>query len=160
VGEQPGDREDVEGRPFVGPAGAVLARAIERSGLDRDQVFLTNAVKHFKWEARGKRRLHKGPSRTEIAACRYWLEEELALLQPRVTVALGATAGSSLFGPAFRVGQSRGRILQAEVGGWSGTVVATIHPSAVLRAKDAAVKEELTGQLVEDLRRAGEVAAG
>jgi DNA polymerase len=154
VGEQPGDQEDRAGRPFVGPAGRLLDRALEEGGVDRDGVYLTNAVKHFKWEERGKRRLHKTPSRTEVVACRLWLEGELAAVDPDVVVSLGATAGASLLGPSFRVGRQRGAPLEAAVGEWSGLVLPTIHPSAILRVPEEDDREEAMAGFVADLKKA------
>ncbi len=133
VGEQPGDQEDKAGKPFVGPAGKLLDRALEEAGIERSQTYVTNAVKHFKWQARGKRRIHQKPTWSEQAACRPWLEAELAVLGPRVVVPLGATAGQSLLGRDFRVTRDRGRPLESDL---AEHVVATIHPSAVLRADD------------------------
>jgi uracil-DNA glycosylase len=159
VGEQPGDAEDKQGRPFVGPAGKLLDRALHDSGIRREDAYVTNAVKHFKWEPRGKRRIHQRPSGSEIKACRYWLEAELGAIGPRVVVALGATAGVSLFGSRFRVGEHRGQVEEAEVGPWKGLVVSTIHPSAVLRAPDPAARESAYGGLVADLTLAGQAAA-
>jgi uracil-DNA glycosylase len=153
VGEEPGDVEDKQGRPFVGPAGRVLDRALAESGISRQRAYLTNAVKHFKWTESGKRRLHQPPNRTEIVACRPWLDEELATVGPTVVVALGATAGSALVGPQFRVGQRRGKPEPLEVGRWRGTLVSTIHPSAVLRSDPQARAEAYDG-LVADLRLA------
>lgn len=152
VGEQPGDREDREGRPFVGPAGELLDRALEASALPREELYVTNAVKHFKWTARGQRRIHATPTRAEVVACRPWLEGELEVVGPEVVLALGATAGKALLGGGFRVGADRGRPLPAEVGGWAGPVVGTIHPSAVLRAPDPAAREQAFAGLVADLR--------
>jgi len=149
VGEQPGDHEDREGRPFVGPAGRVLDDALRDADILRDAVYLTNAVKHFKWKPRGKRRIHDRPNRMEIVACHRWLAAELDVIEPSVIVALGAVAGESLFGPAFRVGASRGRVL--ELG--TTPVVATYHPSAVLRAT-VPDRDAIYGGLVDDLRRA------
>jgi DNA polymerase len=131
VGEQPGDREDIEGHPFVGPAGHLLDRALEEAGVDRAQVYVTNAVKHFKWEPAGKRRLHKKPNSREILACKPWLEAEIDLVQPEMIVALGATAAQTLMGSDFRVTASRGRIL---AGPAARPFLATVHPSSVLRA--------------------------
>ena len=131
VGEQPGDREDLAGRPFVGPAGKLLDQALVEAGIERDEVYVTNAVKHFKWEPVGKRRLHKKPNAREIAACRPWLDAELGALQPEVVVALGATAAQDLMGAAFRVTRDRGKIIRDVP--WARTFVATIHPSAILR---------------------------
>lgn len=135
VGEQPGDREDLEGRPFVGPAGRLLDEALVGAGIDRDLVYVTNAVKHFKWEPAGKRRLHKKPSAREIAACRPWLDAELEALHPDVVVALGATAAQDLMGPQFRVTQSRGKVFRDLTFGSVavGAFVATVHPSSILR---------------------------
>jgi len=152
VGEQPGDSEDKIGRPFVGPAGKLLDRALEEAGIDRKLVYVTNVVKHFKWTARGKRRLHEKPNAREIAACRPWLEAELAIIQPQVIVCLGATAAQSLLGPQFRITRDRGRFFDSP---W-GPITATLHPSAILRMPDAEMKREARAQLVEDLRRVGE----
>jgi uracil-DNA glycosylase family protein len=155
IGEQPGDEEDRTGLPFVGPAGRLLDEAVEDAGLDRRRLYVTNAVKHFKWEARGKRRIHDKPNRTEVVACHQWLEQELAALRRDVVlVALGATAGQSLFGPKFRVGAARGSDLELD----GRPVVATIHPSAVLRARSSKERTESYSGLVADLRRAAELA--
>src|SRR5436309_10812291 len=140
VGEQPGDQEDRAGGPFVGPAGKLLDELLEEAGIDRKLVYVTNVVKHFKWKARGKRRIHDKPSWSEIAACRPWLEAELAVVQPRILVLLGASAAQALLGRAFRVTRSRGEIMEAT--GFAPYVMATIHPSAVLRAPDAAARRE------------------
>jgi DNA polymerase len=151
VGEQPGDREDLEGHPFVGPAGRVLDEALEAAGIDRSAVYVTNAVKHFKWQPRGKRRIHQRPNRSEVLACRRWLDAELEALAPAVVVALGATAGQALWGSSFRVGAARGQVLELE----GRPAVATIHPSAVLRARGSGDGADvLFADLVEDLRRA------
>lgn len=131
VGEQPGDREDLAGRPFVGPAGRLLDAALLAAGIDRQALYVTNAVKHFKWVPAGKRRLHKKPSAREVAACRPWLERELQTLQPAVVLALGATAAQALLGPGFRVTTDRGKVLRDT--GWAPSVVTTVHPSALLR---------------------------
>jgi uracil-DNA glycosylase len=136
VGETPGDYEDKQGHPFVGPAGRVLNRAFGDSGIDRSTVYLTNAVKHFKWRPQGKRRIHQRPNGPEIRACHAWLTGELDAVQPRVVVLLGAVAGESFYGSSFRVGSRRGHPEPLSSGTWSGLVVATIHPSAVLRASD------------------------
>ena len=130
VGEQPGDREDSDGRPFVGPAGRLLDQALEDAGIDRTQVYVTNVVKHFKWRARGKRRIHQKPSWSEIAACRPWLEAELAVVEPRVLVCLGATAAQALLGRQFRVTRERGRPVESDL---AEHVLATVHPSSILR---------------------------
>jgi uracil-DNA glycosylase family protein len=149
VGEQPGSEEDVEGRPFVGPAGRLLDEALERAGIDRSATYVTNAVKHFKWEARGKRRIHAKPSWTEQQACRPWLEAELAVVRPAVLVLLGATAAQSLLGRQFRVTKERGRWLESDL---APHVVATIHPSAVLRQRDSESRRQEMTALVADLR--------
>jgi DNA polymerase len=153
VGEQPGDREDIEGRPFVGPAGRVLDDALAAAGIDRERVYLTNVVKHFKWRPRGKRRIHAKPSWTEVAACRPWLDAELAALSPRVLVCLGATAAQALLGRSFRVTQDRGRLVPSDL---APAVIATVHPSSILRAE----AEERAAQLdafVDDLRAVARV---
>jgi DNA polymerase len=150
VGEQPGDEEDRTGEPFVGPAGRLLDRALAAAGIRRDRVYVTNAVKHFKWEPRGKRRIHQKPNRTEVVACRQWLDEELAAIEPDVVVALGATAGQSLLGPSFRVGAARGQVLDLH----GRALVATVHPSAVLRSRDHDAREAAFDGLVSDLVRA------
>jgi uracil-DNA glycosylase len=157
VGEQPGDQEDKQGRPFVGPAGRILDQALEAAGIDRSRAYVTNAVKHFKWKAQGKRRLHQKPTWSELAACRPWLEAELQLVKPRVLVCLGATAAQSLLGKQFRVTRQRGIAFPSEL---AEHVVATIHPSAVLRAPDdEARRAELEG-LIADLRVVSELLAG
>ena len=154
VGEQPGDQEDRQGHPFVGPAGGVLWRCLDDAGIDRDAVFVTNAVKHFKHEDRGKRRLHKKPNTAEVEACHPWIDAELRAVEGRVIVALGATAARSLFGRTMPIAASRGKTLQ--VG--DRPAIVTYHPSAVLRADEAAA--EIRAALVEDLRRANELAGG
>lgn len=148
VGEQPGDQEDLQGRPFVGPAGKLLDRALEAAGIDRKAVYVTNAVKHFKWEPRGKHRLHKTPAQREIEACKQWLQGEIAAIRPEVIVALGGTAGRSLLGRAFRIGADRGRAHATPY----GQVVPTTHPSAILRLREAAGKDAAFAALVKDLR--------
>jgi DNA polymerase len=153
VGEQPGDQEDLAGEPFVGPAGHVLDGALEKAGIDRAEVYVTNAVKHFKWKPRGKRRIHDKPNRTEVVACRHWLDRELDLVDPALVVALGATAGQALWGGSFRVGAARGQVLEFE----GRPAVATIHPSAVLRAPDDAARHAQRELLVADLVRAREL---
>jgi DNA polymerase len=150
VGEQPGDQEDIQGHPFVGPAGRLLDRGLESAGIDSRIVYRTNAVKHFKWEPRGKRRIHKKPSRWEVAACRPWLVAELEELTPRVLVLLGATAAQALFGPGFRVTRERGRELEGPGG---AAALATVHPSAILRARDEDRRHEME-LFVADLRTA------
>ena len=154
VGEQPGDQEDLQGRPFVGPAGAVLDRALREVGLDREALYVTNAVKHFKWVQRGKRRIHEKPLVSQVAACRPWLAAEIAALEPEVVVALGATAGQSLLGRTFRLTAQRGTFFEETE--WSPALVfATLHPSAVLRMPDPDRREEAYAGLVEDLRKVG-----
>ena len=147
VGEQPGDREDVEGRPFVGPAGAMLDRGLEAAGIPRDEVFVTNAVKHFKWTPRGKRRLHQKPTLGEVSACRPWLEAEVKVVHPRMIVCLGATAAQSLLGRDFRVTRHRGEVFEHELAPW---VMATVHPSSLLRTRDD--REAAFEGFVHDLR--------
>jgi DNA polymerase len=147
VGEQPGDQEDQQGKPFVGPAGKLLDRALEEAGIDRSQVYVTNVVKHFKWQARGKRRIHQKPNWSEIAACRPWLEAELEVIEPRVLVCLGATAAQALLGRDFRVTQQRGELVDSDL---AENVIATIHPSSILRA-DADTRELEFRELVRDL---------
>ena len=151
VGEQPGDQEDREGHPFIGPAGRILDEGLREAGIDRRKLFVTNAVKHFKWEPRGKRRLHKTPAQREIDACRQWLEREIATVQPALVVCLGATAAKSLLGPAFRITKSRGQVLHRE---GLPDVLATFHPSYLLRLKDRPGGEEAYAQFVGDLRTA------
>jgi uracil-DNA glycosylase len=155
VGEQPGDQEDRAGQPFVGPAGRILDKALGDVGFRRDDVYLTNAVKHFKWTAKGKRRIHQRPSATEVAACNRWLSAELATVDPAVVVVLGATAGQALFGSRFRVGAARGQVLDLD----GRPVIATIHPSAVLRGQEPGDRDEQYAGLVADLRRAVELDA-
>jgi uracil-DNA glycosylase len=149
VGEQPGDREDVEGHPFMGPAGRVLAQAMDDAGIDRARVYITNAVKHFKWEPRGKRRLHKTPAQREIDACYQWLQGEMDAVRPALIVALGATAAKALLGPRFRITRSRGEIQHRE---GLPDVIATYHPSFLLRTMDRPEGEEIFRQFVADLR--------
>jgi DNA polymerase len=148
VGEQPGDQEDKVGRPFVGPAGKLFDQALEDAGIDRAKVYVTNAVKHFKWVARGKRRIHQKPNWSEIAACRPWLDAELAVVEPRVLVCLGATAAQALLGRDFRVTRDRGKPVDSEL---AEHVLATIHPSAILRG-DPADREREYAAFVADLR--------
>ena len=149
VGEQPGDREDLEGHPFVGPAGKLLDRGLADAGLDRDQVYVTNAVKHFRWESRGKRRIHRKPSMAHITACRPWLDAELTVVKPEVLVCLGATAAQAILGRAFKVTQHRGEIFDAE--GIPASVTATVHPSSILRASDDATRHREMEGFVRDL---------
>jgi uracil-DNA glycosylase len=149
VGEQPGDQEDRQGEPFVGPAGALLDKALEEAGIPRDEVYVTNAVKHFKWEPRGKRRIHKKPRASEVKACRPWLEAELRAIKPAVVVCLGATAAQSVLGPQFKLMQHRGQMLPSTL---AERVVATVHPSAVLRAPDSEGRRAAYAMLVDDLK--------
>ena len=153
VGEQPGDQEDLAGRPFVGPAGRLLDAALEKAGVDRNQVYVTNAVKHFSWIPRGKRRIHKTPTQSEIAACLDWLEAEIKLLHPRVIVCLGATAAKALLGRDFRVSVERGRLIE---GGIAPFMLATVHPSSILRAPDDLRVKEMAA-FVKDLRVAAKM---
>jgi uracil-DNA glycosylase len=154
VGEQPGDQEDLAGRPFVGPAGQLLDRALEEAGIDRELAYVTNVVKHFKWQPRGKRRIHQKPNTAEIAACRPWLGAELALIRPEVLVCLGATAAQALLGRQFRVSRDRGVPVESDL---APVVMATVHPSSILRSDDRDAEFAL---LVEDLRQvAGAVTA-
>jgi uracil-DNA glycosylase family protein len=149
VGEQPGDQEDRQGRPFVGPAGRELDRALEAVGIARDDVYITNVVKHFKFEERGRRRIHQTPKRFEVDACRPWLDEELRLVDPEALVLLGATAAKALLGSSFRLTQHRGELLDSEL---APIVAATIHPSAILRARDEDSRVEQRESFAEDLR--------
>lgn len=151
VGEQPGDREDIEGKPFVGPAGLLLDRCLEEAGIDRDDVYVTNAVKHFKWEPRGKRRIHKKPSAREIAACRPWFDAEVEAVEPELIVCLGATAAQALLGRTFRVTQNRGKALTVP---GLPPVLATVHPSSILRAPDDESRRQARVEFVADLREA------
>ncbi len=154
VGEQPGDREDVEGKPFVGPAGALLDKALGDAGIDREQTYVTNAVKHFKWEPRGKRRIHKKPNALEIAACRPWLDVEIEMVRPDIVVCLGATAAQALLGKDFRVTRQRGQLLPFAS---RQQVLATVHPSSILRAPDEAARHREFKLFVKDLRVVADV---
>jgi len=149
VGEQPGDKEDIAGRPFVGPAGQLFDKALEEAGIDRTQTYVTNAVKHFKWKARGKRRIHQKPNWSEVAACRPWLEAELEAVRPRVVVCLGATSAQSLLGRDFRVTQHRGELLESDI---AEHVTATVHPSSILRQQDEGSRYAELAAFVDDLR--------
>jgi DNA polymerase len=149
VGEQPGDKEDLAGRPFVGPAGRVLDEALEAAGIDRSLAYVTNAVKHFKWVARGKRRIHQKPNAAELAACRPWLDAELAVLHPKVLVALGATAAQALLGRQFRVTKQRGVPVESDLAPY---VLATVHPSSILRQETDKDREAAMRDLVADLK--------
>ena len=148
VGEQPGDQEDLTGRPFVGPAGRLLDAALEKAGVDRDEVYVTNVVKHFSWFPRGKRRIHKTPTQSEVAACLDWLEAERKLVNPKVIVCLGATAAKALLGRDFRVSVQRGQLIE---GGIVPFMLATVHPSSLLRMSDEAERKEAFDRLVADL---------
>ena len=148
VGEQPGDQEDLKGRPFVGPAGKLLDKALEAAGIERDDVYVTNAVKHFKWEPRGKRRIHKKPNAIEIAACRPWFEEEVRVVRPKVIVCMGATAAQALLGRTFKVTRERGRVVFRD----GIRLVATVHPSSILRAPDEQSRHLEMAQFIQDLR--------
>jgi uracil-DNA glycosylase family protein len=158
VGEQPGDREDLAGEPFVGPAGRVLDEAIEDAGIPRDRIYLTNAVKHFRFEQRGKRRIHAKPAVAHIEACRPWLAAELGLVRPQVVVCLGATAARAVLGRTVAIGATRGRPLDDRVDG--ARVFVTTHPSALLRIRDAAERESAAAQLASDLRLAASHLTG
>src|SRR3954453_22883683 len=149
VGGQPGDQEAQKGKPFVGPAGKLLDKALEDAGIDRSQVYVTNVVKHFKWQARGQRRIHQKPNWAEIAACRPWLESELDVIEPRVLVCLGATAAQALLGRDFRVSRQRGELVESEL---AENVIATVHPSSILRADEASREQEYR-ELVRDLEK-------
>jgi uracil-DNA glycosylase len=155
VGEQPGDKEDTAGHPFVGPAGRVLDEALDEAGVDRGQVYVTNAVKHFKWKARGKRRIHDRPNAAELAACRAWLDAELGFVAPRVLVPLGATAAQALLGRSFRVTRHRGEPIEGT--GLAEYVVATVHPSSILRAPGEEARRQGRLDLVADLAVVGEL---
>jgi DNA polymerase len=149
VGEQPGDREDVEGKPFVGPAGRMLDRALEEAGIDRREVYVTNVVKHFKYTMRGKRRIHQRPDAEQIAACKPWLEAELHQVKPQVLVCLGATAAKALLGAKFKVTQQRGEFVESEL---APRVTGTVHPSSILRAPDEEARHRAYHDFVEDLK--------
>jgi uracil-DNA glycosylase len=148
VGEQPGDEEDVKGHPFVGPAGRLFDKALVEAGIDRSHTYVTNAVKHFKWKPAGKRRLHEKPKASEVAACRPWLAAEIEIVKPNILVFLGATAAQSLLGSTFRVTQMRGQWLDSDI---ARNVIATVHPSSVLRAPDAEAREQQYRDFVSDL---------
>jgi len=157
VGEQPGDQEDQQGRPFVGPAGRLLNQCLEQAAIDRQKIYLTNAVKHFKWEPRGKLRIHKRPSIKEIRACRPWLDSELETVRPKLIVCLGAVAAQSFLGSRFKITQSHGEIQRIE---GLPPVLTTLHPSAILRALSEEDRHRNTETLVEDLRRAAAYLIG
>jgi uracil-DNA glycosylase len=151
IGEQPGDAEDIAGKPFVGPAGKILDRALTEAGIDRRQAYVTNAVKHFNWsETRGKRRIHKKPNARQMAACKPWLEAEINLLRPRVIVILGSTAAQQLVGSGFSVMKERGRLIESPL---APNLIATVHPSSILRAPDDESREEAMAAFIDDLRK-------
>src|SRR5947209_6158337 len=150
VGEQPGDKEDLQGRPFVGPAGAVLDKALAAAGIDRNDVYVTNIVKHFKWEPRGKRRIHKKPNAAQITACRPWLDAEIRVVQPEVVILLGSTAAQGILGRDFRVTQHRGEWVQSSIATY---VMATVHPSSILRAPDDESRHEEMRKFIDDLKK-------
>src|SRR6266511_4384409 len=154
VGEQPGNEEDLTGHPFVGPAGRLLNDALEEAGIDRAQVYVTNVVKHFKWEPRGKRRIHKKPNPSEISACRPWLEAEIRLIKPKVIVCLGATAAQALWGPKFLVSKQRGQFLKSTLASY---IMATVHPSSILRAPDDETRHAEKRRFVNDLKKLAHV---
>jgi uracil-DNA glycosylase len=154
IGEQPGNEEDLSGHPFVGPAGKLLDQALEEAGIDRSKVYVTNVVKHFKWEPRGKRRIHKKPNAREIAACHPWLEAEIALVKPKVIVALGATAAQTLLGRQFRVTQHRGEFIESTLAPY---IMATVHPSSILRAPDDETRRLEYRRFVDDLKKLARV---
>jgi uracil-DNA glycosylase family protein len=150
VGEQPGNDEDLEGRPFVGPAGKLLVKALEEAGIQRDNAYVTNVVKHFKWEPRGKRRIHAKPNAAEIGACRPWLDSEIAIVQPRAIVCLGATAAKALLGPSFKVTVQRGKFIRSDL---APIVTATVHPSSILREPDDKARRAAMRAFVRDLKK-------
>ena len=150
VGEQPGDAEDLAGHPFVGPAGKLLDRALDEAGIDRSRVYVTNVVKHFKWEPRGKRRIHAKPNAAEIGACKPWLDTEVSLVRPRVIICLGATAAQALLGRGFKVTQQRGTFVESAL---APLVTATVHPSSILRAPDDESRRREMGAFVKDLKK-------
>ena len=154
IGEQPGNEEDLTGKPFVGPAGRLFDSALEEAAIDRKQTYVTNVVKHFKWEPRGKRRIHKKPNAIEIAACRPWLQAELAVVKPDVVVALGATAAQALIGPQFRVTRQRGEFIESTLAPY---VMATVHPSSILRAPDDETRQLEYRRFVDDLKKLARV---
>ena len=154
VGEQPGNEEDLAGKPFVGPAGRLLDDALLEAGIDRAKTYVTNVVKHFKWEPRGKRRIHKKPNAREVAACRPWLEAEISLLKPKVIVCLGATAAQALLGSQFRVTKQRGQFIESKLAPY---IMATVHPSSILRAPDDETRRDERRRFVDDLKRIARV---
>jgi uracil-DNA glycosylase len=157
IGEQPGDQEDLQGKPFVGPAGRLLEKALDEAAIDRRRVYVTNAVKHFRFTVRGKRRLHEKPNAGQVRACRPWLESEIEVVRPGLLVLLGATAAQSVMGPAFRVSKQRGEVLDSPFG---IPTLATVHPSSILRATDAESREAALQSFIDDLKVAAEHAKG
>ena len=154
MGEQPGNEEDLSGKPFVGPAGRLLDDALVEANIDRSHTYVTNVVKHFKWEPRGKRRLHKKPNASEIKACRPWLEAEISLIKPKVIVCLGATAAQALLGPQFRVSKQRGQFMESTLAPY---IMATIHPSSILRAPDDETRHDEKRKFIDDLKKLAHV---
>jgi DNA polymerase len=154
VGEQPGNEEDLSGQPFVGPAGRLLDEALSEAGIDRAQTYVTNVVKHFKWEPRGKRRIHKKPNAREITACRPWLDAEISLVKPKVIVCLGATAAQALLGAQFRVSKQRGQFIESTLAPY---IMATVHPSSILRAPDDETRHAEKRQFIDDLKKVAHV---
>jgi DNA polymerase len=149
VGEQPGDQEDIQGKPFVGPAGRLLEKALDEAGIDRRRVYVTNAVKHFRWTQRGKRRLHEKPNAGQVRACRPWLEAEIEVVRPHLLVLMGATAAQSVLGPAFKVTKDRGKVMSSPFG---VPALATVHPSSILRATDEESREAALAGFIADLK--------
>src|SRR5436305_12560014 len=154
VGEQPGNEEDLAGKPFVGPAGRLLDDALLEAGIDRAKTYVTNVVKHFKWEPRGKRRIHKKPNAREVSACRPWLEAEISLLKPKVIVCLGATAAQALLGPQFKVTKQRGQFIESTLAPY---IMATVHPSSILRAPDEETRHDEKRKFIDDLKKVAHV---
>jgi uracil-DNA glycosylase family protein len=154
VGEQPGNEEDLTGKPFVGPAGRLLDDALLEAGIDRTQIYVTNVVKHFKWEPRGKRRIHKKPNAREITACRPWLEAEISLVKPKVIVCLGATAAQALFGAQFKVTKQRGEFIESTLAPY---IMATVHPSSILRAPDDETRHDEKRKFIDDLKKVAHI---
>jgi DNA polymerase len=156
VGEQPGNEEDLTGHPFVGPAGRLFNDALAEAGINRSQTYVTNVVKHFKWEPRGKRRIHKKPNSSEVAACRPWLEAEIGLVKPKIIVCLGATAAQALLGPKFRVSKQRGQFIESTLAPY---ILATVHPSSILRAPDDETRHLEKRRFIDDLKKVAKVLA-
>lgn len=154
IGEQPGNEEDLQGKPFVGPAGRLFDEALEEAGIDRRRTYVTNVVKHFKWEPRGKRRIHKKPNSAEITACRPWIEAEIATVKPKMIVCLGAIAAQSLLGKDFRVSRQRGELIQSPLAQF---VMATVHPSSILRASDEQARKDGMQRFIDDLKKGARI---